>query len=233
MHRQSGRYPINEYYVELECLPDNELFTPSEIVRRKYNRKSDHESFLKMFHAIYQFGIRNGLVLNPDNCLRRAGGKPFMENGRAKLVMGERRAKWYGKTWKSKLYIEDRIALKQFVATKLVNVLAQIKENKMDDHMKPEHADLHELVAQKAEIPKPVHKFALWKVALLVAIVLTAGSIYNYSYLNEGYAVLRKQGPRAAFEYFQNRGESYDNLFGLAWSAYRKRLKSSGFAGGE
>lgn len=221
MHRQSGRYPISDYYVELECLPENELFTPSDITRRKYNRKSDHESFQKMFHAIYQFGTRNGLALNPDNCIRRAGGKPFMENGRAKLMPGERRAKWYGKTWKSKLYIEDRLALKKFVAAKLVNVLTQIKEAKMEDHRKPELTDLQELVVQQTEIPKTVNKFTIWKVALLAAIVLTAGGLYNYSYLNEGFQILRSDGAQSAIEFFQNRGESYDNIFGQAWASYR------------
>lgn len=211
MHRQAGRHLKTEYYLEIECLPDEKLFSPSEIVRRKHDKKTDHESYTRMFHSIYQFGVRNGLTLFPDNGKRVPGGKLGMkEDGRAMLRKGERSARWYGKTWKSKLYIEDREAIKLYAQNQLVDTLRLCLDQKRREHE----------VAKKTG-RRIAMKKGLWVAALVAAIVLTAGSIYNYSYLNEGYSVLRSQGPRAAFEYFQNRGESYDNLFGLAWSAYR------------
>lgn len=211
MHRQAGRHLKTEYYLEIECLPDEKLFSPSEIVRRKHDKKTDHESYTRMFHSIYQFGVRNGLTLFPDNGKRVPGGKLGMkEDGRAMLRKGERSARWYGKTWKSKLYIEDREAIKLYAQNQLVDTLRLCLDQKRREHE----------VAKKTG-RRIAMKKGLWVAALVAAIVLTAGSIYNYSYLNEGYSVLRSQGPGAALEYFQNRGESYDNLFGSAWAAFR------------
>jgi len=218
MHRQSGRHLKTDYYLEIECLPDEGLFSPSEIVKRKYDKHTQPEYFARMFHAIYQFGIRNGLPLEPDNGKRLPGGKlALTDKGRAELKPGERRAKWLGKTWKSKLYIEDREEIRQYAKELLINTLSQclVKKHREEDAMR--RKDEH--------IKKTVHKIRLKKglmvAALVAAIVLTAGSLYNYSFLHEGFGILRNQGPKAAFEFFQNRGESYDNMFGQAWTAYR------------
>lgn len=216
MHRNSGRYPKSEYYLEILCLPDNQLFSPSEITRRKYDKSKDLESFQKMFHAIYQFGVRNGIALNPDNCLRRAGGKPFMEKGRAKLKTGERSARWLGKTWKSKLYIEDHIVIKKFAVTKLVRVLSQIQAEKAKGQLMNEKP-----CQQTTQKPKTKRKYSMWGVPLIAAILLTGFSIYNYNFLREGYSVLREEGAKSAITYFQTRGETYDNIFGEAWASYR------------
>lgn len=198
------------------CLPDEQLFSPSEITRRKYDKTTQLESFQKMFHAIYQFGIRNGITLQPDNCLRRAGGKPFMEDGKAKLQPGERSAKWYGKTWKSKLYIEDRQAIKKFVVEKLINVLSQIQDEKAKEQ------PMEKVPLQKpTRKAKPKRKFGIWAYPLIAAILLTGFSLYNYSYLQEGFQILRQEGAQSALNFFQNRGESYDNIFGEAWASYR------------
>jgi len=222
MHRQSGRPLKKDYYVELELLPDNQLFSASEITNRKYDKNSNLESHQRMFHAIYQFSVRNGINLAPDNCLRRPGGKPLFEDGKVCLKPGHRSARWYGKTWKSKLYIEDRIAFKKYMVEKFLLVLSQIQTVKAkvararplrEDHMKPEKRRFAGILSVR-------HRWWL-AVALMATILFTAGAAYNYSFLRQGFHVLRHQGSKAAFEFFQNHGENFDHLFGKAWSAYR------------
>jgi len=211
MHRQSGRHLKVEYYLEIECLPDDQLFSPSEIVKRKYDKQAQPECFTRMFHAIYQFGLRNGLTLYPDNGKRLPGGKyAKTEKGRVRLKPGERRAKWLGKTWKSKLYVEDRQAIERYAKQRLVETLNLCSTQKQ-----------REEDAMKRTVRSIRMKKGLWVAALVAAVVLTAGSLYNYSFLNQGYAILRSQGPKAALEFFQNRGENYGTLFGKAWAAYR------------
>jgi len=218
VHRQSGRHLKTEYFIEVECLPDNQLFSPSEIVKRKYDKQSQPKYYWRMFHAIYQYGTRNGLILTPDNGKRLPGGKWVMtQTGKAQLKQGERSAKWLGKTWKSKFYQEDREAFMHHARTRLVETLGLCLTQKR------QHEAAKRL--EEAIMRKPSRKMrmnmGLWVAALIAAIVLTAGSLYNYNFLNEGYAVLRSEGPQAAFEFFQNRGETYDNIFGQAWAAYR------------
>lgn len=215
MHRQSGRYLNSEYYIELELLSDGEYFSPSDIAKRKFNKKTQSESFWKMFHSIYQFSVRNGLPLFPDNCARHPDGKPILlENGKAKLLPGERSAKWRGETWKSKLYLEDREAIRNYAQVQLLKTLRECLRKRQHMHKETKQSS--------RGLKRPLQlKKGLWVVALVAAIFFTAGGIYNYSYLNEGYGVLKTDGPRAALEFFQNRGESYDNLFGKAWAAYR------------
>lgn len=218
MHRQSGRHLKTDYYLEIECLPDEELFSPSQIAKRKYDKHTQPKCFARMFHSIYQFGIRNGLALEPDNGKRLPGGKLAMtDKGRAELKPGERRAKWLGKTWKSKLYIEDREEIRQYAKELLINTLSQclVKKHREEDAMRRKDAQLKK-TARKIRLKK-----GLMVAALVAAIVLTAGSLYNYSFLHEGFGILRNQGPKAAFEFFQNSGDSYDNMFGQAWAAFR------------
>lgn len=217
MHRQSGRYPNNEYYVVIECLPDDQLFSPSQIAKRKFDKNLHPSAFQKMFHAIYQFGIRNGLAIEPDNCVRKPGGKPVLERDKAKLKPGERSAKWLGKTWKSKLYIEDRIAIKKFVATKLLKTLVCIQEEKENKSTMTQTKPS----SKPIPITRSSRKLKLWAVALIAAILFTAGAAYNYTFLNQGYGILRADGAKAAYQFFQNRGVSFDNLFGQAWAAFR------------
>jgi len=218
MHRQSGRHLKVEYYLEIECLPDDQLFSPSEIVKRKYDKQAQPECFTRMFHAIYQFGLRNGLTLYPDNGKRLPGGKyAKTEKGRVRLKPGERRAKWLGKTWKSKLYVEDRQAIERYAKQRLVETLDMCLTGK---RRKQRVLKEKEAKMRKTRLKIRMKK-SFWMVALVAAVVLTAGSLYNYNYLHEGYAVLRSEGPKAALEFFQNRGDTYDNLFGQAWAAYR------------
>jgi len=222
MHRQSGRPLKKEYYVEIELLPDGQLFSASEIARRKYDKHSDLKSYQNMFHAIYQFSVRNGINLAPDNCRRQPGGKPILEGGKARLKPGHRSARWYGRTWKSKLYVEDRIALKKYMVEKLLLVLGGIQTAKAkvararpsrEDHMEPK---------KRWSVGILVARRRWWlAVALLAAALFTAGAAYNHSLLGQGFQVLRSQGAKAALAYFQRGGESYDNLFGQAWASFR------------
>lgn len=215
MRRQSGRHLNPYYYIEIELLPDDEYFSPSDIVKRKLDKKAEPESYNKMFHCIYQFGFRNGLALFPDNCVRRPNGKPVVQkNGKAKLWPGERSAKWTGKTWKSKLYVDDQEAILDFARSQLVTALQQwLAEKQQIQVMEKEHP-----VGKKRSFRL---KKSLWVAVFAAAIVLTAGGLYTRDYLKEGYEVLKSDGPKAAFGFFQNRGESYDNLFGKAWAAFR------------
>jgi len=215
MRRQYGRHLNPYYYIEVELLPDDEYFSPSEIVKRKLDKKTDPESFNKMFHCIYQFGARNGLALFPDNCVRDSSGKPVvLENGKTKLLPGERSAKWTGKTWKSKLYVDDREQILNYAQIQLVTALQQCLSKKQQIQKFEKESAMEEKRSFRL-------KRRLWVAVLVAAIVLTAGGLYTHNYLGEGISVLRSDGPRAAYEFFQNRGESYENLFGKAWAAYR------------
>lgn len=214
MHRQCGRHLNAEYYLEVESLPDDQLFSPTEIVKRKFDKKTQNESFTRMFHALYQFGQRNGLALKPDNGLKHPNGRPLMHEGKCKLPRGERSAKWYGATWKSKLYVEDHIAIRHFAETRLVQILS--------GHLAERTANLPQELEAKPKVllfKKP--KLKLLHVALVAAVLITASGIFQYDFLSEGYGVLREDGPKAAFEFFQQRGESAKNLFGKAFTAYR------------
>jgi tetratricopeptide (TPR) repeat protein len=57
-----------------------------------------------------------------------------------------------------------------------------------------------------------------WLLIAAVAMVLTGASLYNFG---QGYQIMRSEGPKAALTFFQNRGETYDSLFGKAWALYR------------
>lgn len=217
MKRQCGRYPNKEYYLEIERLPDGQLFSPSEITRRKYDKKTQPELYTKMFHAIYQFGFRNGLALFPDNGLRQPNGKPMMANGKAKLRPGVRSARWTGATWKSHLYADDHEAIKRYAQQKLARTLRVALEwRQRTQTAPPEHV----------QAPKPrwfgfKPRMRLLAAALVVGLVLTAGALYNHNHLRQGMDILRSDGPQAALSFFQNHGETYDHMFGTAWAAYR------------
>jgi len=139
-----------------------------------------------------------------------------MANGRAKLKKGERSAKWLGKTWKSKLFVEDRIAIKRDVRRKLVIALSTHlaqKRNTETIALEPSPGS-----TEKKQLnfrPK------VWHIALVAAILLTAMGLNNISFLREGLTILNQEGPKSAAAFFQGKGESYDNLFGKAWAAFR------------
>ena len=61
-----------------------------------------------------------------------------------------------------------------------------------------------------------------WLLIAAVAMVLTGASLYNYNILGQGYQIMRSEGPKAALTFFQNRGETYDSLFGIGWNAFRE-----------
>jgi len=215
MYRQYGRHLNPEYYLEIELLNDNEYFSSSYIARRKFNKDLQNKSFTKMFHSIYQFGVRNGLPLFPDNGAKDSGGKYKVTNGKAVLLPGERSAKWLGKTWKSKLYIDDRRMLKKYVMTDLLRVLTRIqKEKAKNRHVKKER----EMGAPGRKVSR---KLGWWTALLTAGIVLTGFSLYNYNVLQEGFGIMRSQGTKAVLEYFQNRGETFETSFGIGWNAFQ------------
>lgn len=223
MKRQSGRHLNAEYYVEIFSLPGKKLFSPAEIVHRVHNKNTDPESFTRMFNALYRFADRNGLKETPDNCVRHPDGSPATVNGMRQLLPGERRPKWYGRTWRKQFYDDDLFQFRQQYQTKLVRTFQQIALQKRQEGHAPIQVDdgqIHLVTMPKKELRMPKTKIK-WLLIAMVLILFTAASLYNYSFLSEGYQVLRQDGPKAALSYFQNRGESFDNLFGQAWSAFR------------
>lgn len=223
MKRQSGRHLNAEYYVEIFSLPGKKLFSPAEIVHRVHNKNTDPESFTRMFNALYRFADRNGLKETPDNCVRHPDGSPATVNGMRQLLPGERRPKWYGRTWRKQFYDDDLFQFRQQYQTKLVRTFQQIALQKQQEGHAPIQVDdgqIHLVTMPKKELRMPKTKIK-WLLIAIVLILFTAASLYNYSFLNEGYQVLRQDGPKAALTYFQNRGESFDNLFGQAWAAFR------------
>lgn len=67
---------------------------------------------------------------------------------------------------------------------------------------------------------KPVRRGVLL-VAIAFGLFCTAAGIFNYGTLNDGYQILSKVGPKAAYDYFANRSESLDNTFGKAWTLFQ------------
>lgn len=215
MKRKAGRYPNIEYYEEILRLPGNQLFSPSQIANRKYDKKTHPELNSRMFHALYSFGERNGLKDKPDNCLRDQDGEPIVNNGKHQLIQGQGRAKWFGKTWRNALYDDDIPHFKKQLQIKITKTLANILIQKQ-----------HDIALTKEETmssPVPSRSFPRlkWLLVAMVAVVFTAASFYNYQVLYQGFGVMRTQGPSAALEFFQNRGETFDTLFGKAWAHYR------------
>jgi len=212
MKRQVGRHLNVEYYVEILRLPGKSLFSPAQIAHRKFDKKHDSESFRRMFNAVYRFAERNGLKDKPDNCARHANGTPVVVNGTYQLLPGERRPKWYGETWRQHFYDDDLLHFRNQYREKVVNALGNILAAKQK---KP--ADVITLPS-----PNPKKRMSMkWWLIAMVAIVFTATSLYNYNYLSQGFHVLQRQGPKAVMAFFQNRGETFDNLFGQAWAAFR------------
>ena len=67
---------------------------------------------------------------------------------------------------------------------------------------------------------KPVRRGVLL-VAIAFGLFCTAAGIFNYGTLNDGYRILSKIGPKAAYDYFAHRSESLDNTFGKAWTLFQ------------
>ena len=139
-----------------------------------------------------------------------------MVNGKAKLKKGERSAKWYGKTWKSKLFVEDRIAIKRDIRLKLVNALSHhiALRREAEKHIEVK-------MPPKSSRKRRTFRPKLWQVALIAAILLTAMGLNNISFLRQGLNILHREGPKSAASFFQDKGESYDHMFGRAWAAFR------------
>ena len=123
MRKRGGRYVTLDYYVEIELLPGNQFFSPIEIAERRFDRHTQSVEFQKMYNALRKFGDRNGLNINPDNCLRDEHRKPILENGKPKLLPGERSPRWKGKTWQSMLFDEDRRRIREYMRIELVLTL--------------------------------------------------------------------------------------------------------------
>lgn len=215
MKRQSGRYLNLEYYEEIFRLPEKDLFSPSQIVRRKYNKVTQPKLYRRMLSALYRYGDRNGLRDNPDNCLKAKDGKPVLVKGKPQLLPGQSRAKWFGKTWRSHFYDDDLPYFQGELQRKVAKLLGEVLDQKQKEASKPKE------IKSPESFPRiKTRRFSMLVVAF-VAIAFTAASLYNYNVLNEGYQVMRSQGPKAALEFFQNKGQTYDTLFGHAWAAYR------------
>lgn len=145
MHRRSGKTVSPKYYLVVELLSRNELYSAAEIASLKYDRRRQKNLYDRMYGALYRFGERNGLTLNPDNCLRDHFGRPMIENGKIKLKFGDRQLRWYGKTWKSKLCYEDRQEIHKYVCKELILTLLirreQIEIQVTSGSEKPEKSD--------------------------------------------------------------------------------------------
>lgn len=131
MHRISGKKVNTEYYIEVEKLPDGQLFSAQEITSRKFDRKEQKNAFYRMSQALYRFGERNGLTIKPDNCERDAENRPITHKGKVLLKGREKRPRWYGKTWKSKLCIEDKEAILAYARHELLLALMIAYEEKL------------------------------------------------------------------------------------------------------
>lgn len=131
LHRISGKKVNTEYYIEVEKLPDGQLFSAQEITSRKFDRKEKKNAFYRMSQALYRFGERNGLTIKPDNCERDADNRPMIHKGKVLLKGREKRPRWYGKTWKSKLCIEDKEAILAYARHELLLALMIAYEEKL------------------------------------------------------------------------------------------------------
>lgn len=215
MKRKVGRHPNIEYYQEILRLPGKQLFSPAQIAARVYDKDVDYKSFRNLFSAIYQFGVRNGLKEKPDNCEHNSDGTPVVVKGKHILLEGHRHAKWYGETWRNALYDDDLDIFKKQLVKKLATTLTHVANQKHQVTVK-----VVSMQRPEGSVKKPRRRWMM--IALVaVAVIFSATSLYNYSTLNQGFAVLRKDGPKAAMEFFKNRGETYDTMFGRAWAAYR------------
>ena len=115
MHRRSGPRVTLDYYAQVELLPDDELFSAVEIASLKFDRKSQASEWKRMANALRKFASRNQMSDSPDNCRRDEQGKPIRKNGKTMLFPGERSRRWRGRVWKSNLFDEDRIAIREYL----------------------------------------------------------------------------------------------------------------------
>ena len=115
MHRRSGPPVRVEYYAQVELLPDEELFSASQIASRKFDPDVQPEEWSKMADALRKFASRNQMFDRPDNCQIDDEGKPVFKNRAIQLLPGDRSRKWRGSVWKSNLFDEDRMAIREYL----------------------------------------------------------------------------------------------------------------------
>ena len=115
MHRRSGPRVTLDYYAQVELLPDDEFFSAVEIASLKFDRKSQASEWKRMANALRKFASRNQMSDSPGNCRRDEQGKPIRKNGKVLLLPGERSRRWRGQVWKSNLFDEDRIAIREYL----------------------------------------------------------------------------------------------------------------------
>ena len=152
MHKRSGRQLKPEYYIVLELLNDNELFSAQEIARLKFDKSTQFSGYKRMYSTVYRFGDRNGLTLHPDNAQKGENGKTRMMGGKAVLVSGDKTPKWFGKTWKSMITDEDRASILKYARVELLLALRIAMEGKQSNQ------DQFHLVVRPTAIVTPEKK---------------------------------------------------------------------------
>lgn len=202
MHRRSGRKVNPEYYIAVALLPDKELFSAQEISALRFDKKTQDRAYYRMSQAIYRFGERNGLTISPDNCEKNRWNEPLLENGKIRLKDRDKKLRWYGKTWKSKMCQEDWDAIQAYARSELLLTLMVIQEEKS--------ANQSISVNEVLDIPKP-RKWALWPWVGLMAIV----GLFLVSMI--GILAPREQFPPGArgyaeFVQHQSRPKSFDRI---------------------
>lgn len=138
MHKRSGRQLKPEYYIIVELLPDNELFSAQDIASLKFDRSTQFSGYKRMYSTVYRFGDRNGLTLHPDNAQKDTNGKTLMKGGKAVLVSGDKTPKWFGKTWKAMITDEDRASILKYARVELLLAFRiALEEKKRNQHRFP------------------------------------------------------------------------------------------------
>ena len=117
MHRRSGPPVRIEYYAQVELLPDEGLFSASQIASRKFDRTTQPKEWSKMADALRKFASRNQMFDQPDNCQTDHKGNQVLKNGQIQLNPGDRSRRWCGSVWKSNLFDEDRKAIREFLGS--------------------------------------------------------------------------------------------------------------------
>jgi tetratricopeptide (TPR) repeat protein len=104
----TGRHLGKELAVSIASLPDEILFSASEVAYTRFDPKKTRTEYERLKNKLWKLANRNGLPDNPDNCARDDENDPLLnEHGRPVLLKGERYPRYDGSTWKGLLYDED------------------------------------------------------------------------------------------------------------------------------
>lgn len=129
MRRMTGRHLGMELALTIASLPDDELFSASEVAFTKYDPKLRRTEYERLKNKLWKLANRNGLPDNPDNCARDEEGDPLLnEHARPVLQKGERYPRYQGTTWKGLLYDEDWAAVKNAPKEATSSEIHQVQE---------------------------------------------------------------------------------------------------------